>query len=536
MKSTSSTISQQFKLPGGEAEFMCSRQWEKSVSKATTGHRIVLSVIFCGIISALAADGAQQAGGVQATGPTVRMVRSVAGTKGETRGGSYVILDPRTTFYVPDDRQVIVYFEWEAPKGVHHCEGTVKGPNGQLAVMSSFDYPATQTKFGGFWTMPLLENSSPGLWTFESRVDGESAGELRFEIVSSKRPAEASKEEALPTPAEIYSHTVAATVLIEKLDEKGQVLGVGSGFFSGDDSLLTAFRVIDGAHTLRIQFADGTHIQTDSVAAWDRRKDWAILKVDASKKGILRMSDSKSWSIGDHCYWLDTKTGGGRVIADGQIVGKETREGWGERISISNIASNPATGGPLLNERGEVLGLLGGTTPENLVAQAVRDSSADGGGTYAITGTAIPIGLVKPSAQPTSARLQTLWASGEFTPQVTAARNVTFGMITLGKPTKGGAPFLKEMKHDFTRQDNQVTVYVAFQSSDTLKTTVQMQMYDADNHMASRGEPVKVTLRRGETQDRYWSFSAATLVPGIYRTDVLLGEAVAWRTYFRVRE
>jgi hypothetical protein len=76
------------------------------------------------------------------------MVRSVAGTKGETRGGSYVILDSRTTFYVPDDRQVIVYFEWEAAKGTHHCEGTVKGPSGQLAVMSGFDYPATQTKFG----------------------------------------------------------------------------------------------------------------------------------------------------------------------------------------------------------------------------------------------------------------------------------------------------------------------------------------------------------------------------------------------------
>src|SRR5260370_5214466 len=151
----------------------------------------------------------QQAGGGPAAGPKVRMVRSVAGTKGESRGGSYVILDSRTTFYVPDDRQVIVYFEWEAPKGTHHCEGTVKGPNGQLAVMSSFDYPATQTKFGGFWTMPLLENTSAGLWTFESRVDRESAGELRFEIVSAKRPTDTAKEEPLPTPAEIYGHAMA---------------------------------------------------------------------------------------------------------------------------------------------------------------------------------------------------------------------------------------------------------------------------------------------------------------------------------------
>jgi hypothetical protein len=109
-------------------------------------------------------------------------------------------------------------------------------------------------------------------------------------------------------------------------------------------------------------------------------------------------------------------------------------------------------------------------------------------------------------------------------------------MLTQGKPTKGRAPFIKEMKSDFTRQDDAATVYVALQSNDTLKTTVLIRMYDADNRVVSSGEPVKITLRRGETQDRYWSFSVGVLNPGIYRADVLLGESVAWRTYFRLRE
>src|SRR5712692_8551727 len=374
------------------------RRSEVSLRQTAAKRRAFIFLVVCGFVLNGVANGGQQAGGVQAAGPRVRMVRSVAGTKGETRGGNYVILDPRTAFYVPDDRQVIVYFEWEAPKGTHHCEGTVKGPNGQLAVMSSFDYPATQTKFGGFWTMPLLENSTPGLWTFESRVDGESAGELRFEIVSAKRPTDTAKEEAPPTPAEIYSHTVAATALIEKLDEQGQPLVAGSGFLTGNGSLITAFRVIDGAHALRIQFADGTRIQADSVAAWNRRQDWVILKVDAGKNVVLRTADGKPWSIGDHCYWLDTKTDGGRVIADGQIVGKESRAGWGERMSISNIFNTAATGGPLLNERGEVLGMLGGALPDTFIPQVLRDPSAygAGGATFVVTASAIPIGLVVP--------------------------------------------------------------------------------------------------------------------------------------------
>ena len=69
-------------------------------------------------------SNAQQAGGVAASGPRVKMVRGVAGTKGEQRGGTFVMSDPRTTFFVPDDRQVIVYFEWESVRGTHHCEGT----------------------------------------------------------------------------------------------------------------------------------------------------------------------------------------------------------------------------------------------------------------------------------------------------------------------------------------------------------------------------------------------------------------------------
>jgi hypothetical protein len=67
------------------------------------------------------------------------MIRSVVGAKGEQRNGSFVMTEPRSVFYIPEDREVIVYFEWEGPKGNHHCEGMVKGPSGQFATMTSFE-------------------------------------------------------------------------------------------------------------------------------------------------------------------------------------------------------------------------------------------------------------------------------------------------------------------------------------------------------------------------------------------------------------
>jgi hypothetical protein len=158
-------------------------------------HRTTFVSLLCVTGSTLslfptAAASAQQAGGAAApTASPVRVIRAIAGTKGEVRNGVFVMTEQRSTFYATDDREVIVYFEWETTKGVHHCEGTVRGPNGEFASMSSFDYVATQTRFIGFWKVPLSEGSPAGAWTFESKVDGQPAGQIPFQVVAAAKPA-----------------------------------------------------------------------------------------------------------------------------------------------------------------------------------------------------------------------------------------------------------------------------------------------------------------------------------------------------------
>jgi S1-C subfamily serine protease len=490
--------------------------------------QLMTSAVLLLLIGPKPVGSKQQAAGVPASGPKVKMVRSVAGTKGDSRGGSFVMADPRTTFFVPDDRQIIVYFEWEAPRGTHHCEGTLHGPNGQLVVMQSFDYPATQARFGGFWKIPLLEETSAGMWSFESHVDGESAGALSFEVVAGKRPEDfVRKEPPLPTAAEIYARAVTASAFIEKLDDKGRSMETASGFFLENGLLLTAFRAIDGAHALRIRLSDGSQIQSDTVLAWNRRQDWALLNVAAGKSAKLHRADTKSVAVGDRCYWLDTKPDGARVISDGQIAGTENHEGWGDRLSISGTFDSTATGGPVLNDQGEVLGLLGGTIPEPRVYSA--------GDTFTATGSVVPIGLANADLTGTLAPLQTLWSTNQFTAPITAGRNISFGMITHGKPQKGKVPFPKEMKVDFSARDDFATVVAAFQAMEPLRDIVQLQIYDVDNHPVTRGDPIKINLRTGETQERSWSFPL-NMRPGIYRADVLVGQEVGWRQYFRISE
>jgi S1-C subfamily serine protease len=374
-----------------------------------------------------------------------------------------------------------------------------------------------------------LENTTAGVWTFESHVDGESAGTLSFEIVSAKRPADVLKEKALLplTSAEIYARAVAASVFIEKLDSKGQPFDASSGFFIDDGLVATAFHAIDGARALRIRLANGNYAKSDSLLGWNRRQDWALLKIETGKSPELPRATDASVNIGDHCYWLDAKADAGRVISEGQIVGKEDHAGWGERLSISGPFNSAALGGPVLNEQGAVLGLLGEALPE------IRGRR--GGETFTLTSTVIPVGLVSPASNTSLTPIQTLWTTGQFTSPVTALRDISFGMITQGKSQKAKGLRPKEMKVDFTQRDEFAAVVIAFQGIQPWKGTAQLQVYDVDNHVLSRSDSIKINLRSGETQERTWSVPLV-MQPGLYRADVIVDEEVAWRDYFRVRE
>ena len=114
----------------------------------------------------------QTAGGVTAAGPSTRVIRSVAGTKGSQQAGRYVIEDPKTVFHIPGDKEVIVYFEWEGSLGPHHFEGHWKNPEGKVVVVSDFQYEAKQKRFGGYWSLLLSQNTAPGMWALEAIVDG----------------------------------------------------------------------------------------------------------------------------------------------------------------------------------------------------------------------------------------------------------------------------------------------------------------------------------------------------------------------------
>ena len=448
--------------------------------------------------------------------------------------------EPRSTFYVPDDREVVVYFVWEGVVGKHHCEGTVRGPNGQFANMSSFDYNASQPRFAGYWKVPLSDSTSPGTWVFDTHVDGEPAGQLTFQVVPGAKPATLPVAAALPTTADIYKLAVSSSVSIDSLDPGGKLIRHGSGVFFKQGLVVTSFRVVEGASALRLRFSDGREIRIEQLAVWDRNQDWAIIAVDSPSATIVKLADPKSWNIGDHCYWLDVNPDGSRVIHDGQIVGVQSPPRSGDRINISGIYNRWSLGGPLLNEQGQMIGLLGGALPDALLLDYGSDpqSNTPDLNMSTLGGIAIAASLLPISAPSSPKSLPDMLSNGDMIPIVSKSQVINFGLLSNGPASdpKQHAAIQHNWKSTFQRNDTSAVAIIAFTNVENIKSTTTIKLYDLDNHLVATGKTEKLNITRGQPAERTWTLPLVNLAAGFYRVDILVADEIAWRQYFKITD
>src|SRR2546422_3747535 len=187
-------------------------------------------------------------------GSQFRTLRSVSGGSGHEANGRFVMDDPRSVFTAGKDAKVIVYFEWEGPLGPHHFEGLWKSPEGKIVLISDFRYEAKAKQFSGYWSMLLSDSSPSGEWTLEARIDGELAGSHSFVITGSPSAAAAAVAPPPRQPlatSDLYKQVLDSSAIVEQLTADGSLLDRSSGFWIGNDTLLTAFEALDGAASLR---------------------------------------------------------------------------------------------------------------------------------------------------------------------------------------------------------------------------------------------------------------------------------------------
>lgn len=482
------------------------------------------------------------AGGVPASAPKFHVVRCVSGSNGVQQNGSYVIRDPRTIFYVPQDQHVIVYFEWDGPAGLHHFEGVWKNPEGKASAISDFDYEAKQSRFGGYWEMLMSATTEPGLWTLEARVDGEVTGTYSFQIIAEAKPASTAPERLVLTNSEIYQRALASTAIIDSLNAKGDVTTTGLGFSVGQGLILTAFQVIDGANSLRLTLPGGRSLEAHDVAAWNRRQDWAILRIDDQNTPDLKLAKPGSWSVGDRALYLDSE-GGSKVIVETGIVGKNSFLNSGDRLNLQIGPSSQGNGTALLNEYGEVIGIVGGSLVPGVPS---IEGSRYGFPTNILGARAIYRGamatpieqVVLPASDARTSTLAELAQTGQFLPPLVDRQDILTGTLARSVVREHGIIRAVDERFEYSRKDGRLAILLTFTSKKRQKGAAGIVIYDLDNHLVARTLPSKLQLQAGGTM--YWSdqlnLSNANLPSAIYRLDVVLDGSPIWRTFFQITD
>ena len=516
----------------------------------------LLSLLTAAALSMAASTHAQPEGVAQTSQSKFRLSRSISGSKGHEQAGRYIVDDPRTVFKVPDDRQVIVYLEFEGPVGLHEFEGHWKNPADKLVAVSNFKLEVRGKMCSGFFTLLLSETSETGIWTLEARVDGEITGQHKFQIVSAKdpdaqtttgppqsnpgNPTGPPPEQARQplTEAQIYEIANSATAFVEKLDAKGERIDSGSGFFVEPDVLLTAFQVIDGATRLRVSLQDGRRLDTQEALSWDKWGDWAFIKVDSGQKRLIKSSSTVDSPVGSRVYALAVSSSGTRVIVRCDIVGKNRFPQNGERINL-NCTHPDVIGSPLLDEYGDLIGIVGGSMIPGWASTKRFPGVYYSGSQLANANpglVAVPIkSFSKPPSGQASTNLQKLGSDGTFTGVLTRFENIQYGTLAKRVETKPG-PMAKEETYEFRATDDFV-VFIDWRPKEKIKATATYRIYDLGGRMLIESKPSKLDVKPGPNSSyTWWKADISSLKPAIYRVDVMVDSSPIWRAFFRVRD
>ncbi len=142
-------------------------------------------------------------------------------------------------------------------------------------------------------------------------------------------------------------------------DEEARPRGVGSGFIlTADGFILTNAHVVDGAEEMLVTLADKREFKARVVGTPDKRTDVAVIKIDATGLPVVRIGDVNRLKVGEWVMAIGSPFGLENTVTAGIVSAKQRDTGDYLPFIQTDVAINPGnSGGPLINLRGEVVGI-----------------------------------------------------------------------------------------------------------------------------------------------------------------------------------
>lgn len=141
-------------------------------------------------------------------------------------------------------------------------------------------------------------------------------------------------------------------------DEEAQPRGVGSGFIlTADGYVMTNAHVVDGADEVLVTLPDKREYKAKIIGA-DKRTDVAVVKIEAIGLPAVKIGDVSRLKVGEWVMAIGSPFGLENTVTAGIVSAKQRDTGDYLPFIQTDVAINPGnSGGPLINMRGEVVGI-----------------------------------------------------------------------------------------------------------------------------------------------------------------------------------
>ncbi len=140
--------------------------------------------------------------------------------------------------------------------------------------------------------------------------------------------------------------------------DEDQPRGVGSGFIlSADGLIMTNAHVVEGADEVVVTLTDKREFKAKIIGA-DKRSDVAVVKIEATGLPAVKVGDVSRLKVGEWVMAIGSPFGLDNTVTAGIVSAKQRDTGDYLPFIQTDVAINPGnSGGPLINMRGEVVGI-----------------------------------------------------------------------------------------------------------------------------------------------------------------------------------
>lgn len=161
------------------------------------------------------------------------------------------------------------------------------------------------------------------------------------------------------TITSIVREITPSTVVVLTYSEQGQLLSQGSGFFINDRAnIVTNWHVVQNAHHAEIRTVDGTVYPIAHSLAEDQEGDLILLSVDISSSTNRHLQITASLpEVGQRVLVVGSPLGLDHTVSDGIVSAVRHIDSFGNIIQITAPISSGSSGSPVVNMKGELLGI-----------------------------------------------------------------------------------------------------------------------------------------------------------------------------------